>query len=400
VKNLIFPFIIIAVLGCSQQTASIPEHLQDFENLTVYTKDEKPAVTVSFQKVTIYGDTDEVLFGKMGDVAVDHLGRVFITDLRKLVIYAFEPAGQLTALLGRDGQGPGEFRSIQHLQIRGNILYAFDFWLNNRVSAFSLETLDVKKTIALARNRGEYEELNGFYPSIAKLYVRNDYTYLATFLSSGNPSISSWEHIEVQGLFYLLDLTGDISSKVMDFTHSVRTIIPFDGVPAMQFPLTPFYGKALTVLSSDNLIYFAEPGQFLVKVYNPEGSYQSAFYYPIDKIALTRKSTIEVGIPELGVSNPELFINNIGSMHLPETWPVLTDLKIDDHDRLWIATTVEDMSIYEWWVLEETGELITKFEWPRDEPIEVVKNGYIYTRQTDEETGLQQIVRYRIEMNE
>jgi hypothetical protein len=39
--------------------------------------------------------------------------------------------------------------------------------------------------------------------------------------------------------------------------------------------------------------------------------------------------------------------------------------------------------------LEELGEVITTFEWPRDEPIEVIKNGKMYTRQTDEVTGLQ-----------
>ncbi len=87
-------------------------------------------------------------------------------------------------------------------------------------------------------------------------------------------------------------------------------------------------------------------------------------------------------------------------LDLPENWPVLTDMKIDGQDRIWIATTVEDMSIYEWWVLEESGELITKFEWLRDEPIEVIKNGYVYTRQTDEDTGLQQVVRYRIEIGD
>jgi len=52
----------------------------------------------------------------------------------------------------------------------------------------------------------------------------------------------------------------------------------------------------------------------------------------------------------------------------------------------------------EWRVLEKNGELITKFEWPRDEPIEVIKNGMMYKRQTDEETGLQQVVRYGFEL--
>lgn len=48
--------------------------------------------------------------------------------------------------------------------------------------------------------------------------------------------------------------------------------------------------------------------------------------------------------------------------------------------------------------MEETGEPLTKFEWLRDEPIEVIKNGNMYTRQTDKENGLQQVVRYGIEM--
>jgi len=37
--------------------------------------------------------------------------------------------------------------------------------------------------------------------------------------------------------------------------------------------------------------------------------------------------------------------------------------------------------------------------WLRDEPIMIVKNGKIYTRETDQETGLQQVVIYRIEMD-
>jgi hypothetical protein len=68
----------------------------------------------------------------------------------------------------------------------------------------------------------------------------------------------------------------------------------------------------------------------------------------------------------------------------------------DDSNRLWVSTIVEDFDVYEWWVLEDNGELITKFDWPRDEPIEVIKNGKMYTRQTDEETGLERIVRYQI----
>jgi hypothetical protein len=51
---------------------------------------------------------------------------------------------------------------------------------------------------------------------------------------------------------------------------------------------------------------------------------------------------------------------------------------------LWISTIVEGFDIYEWWMLEPSGELVSKFDWPRDEPIEVIKNEKMYTSQTYE----------------
>ena len=85
---------------------------------------------------------------------------------------------------------------------------------------------------------------------------------------------------------------------------------------------------------------------------------------------------------------------------VPDTWPAMDNMIIDDDGRLWIATIVEDLDVFEWWLLEETGELLSKFKWPRDEPIVTVKNGKVYTRQTDVETGLERVVRYGIEMAE
>ena len=86
-------------------------------------------------------------------------------------------------------------------------------------------------------------------------------------------------------------------------------------------------------------------------------------------------------------------------MDLPSNWPVIRSFIIDDKYNIWVATTVENMNVYEWWLLEPSGELITTFDWSRDEPIEAIKNGKMYTRQTDEETGLEQVVRYNVEIN-
>ncbi|MDR8393844.1 hypothetical protein NC796_22010 [Aliifodinibius sp. S!AR15-10] len=65
----------------------------------------------------------------------------------------------------------------------------------------------------------------------------------------------------------------------------------------------------------------------------------------------------------------------------------------------WGFIAVSDMNVYQWWVLKLDGQLIARFHWPRSKPIQVIKNGYLYTRETEEETGLKQIVRYRFEMD-
>ncbi len=397
-KKLILPFLLTIVLGCAPQgLPEIPEVIQDLEHLIVYPADAKPAKSVSFQKDSVYGDSDEVIIGRIGNVAVDNLGRVFIADVGNMVILAFDPDGRVANGLGRDGRGPGEFSGHFKIQICGEQLYAFEGWMNNKLSVYDLDHLALNKTISLASNRRSFQALQRAMPFIDELYVKNDDTYLARFIADEYEEVLKWKNFERKGLIYKLDVNGDVNSeKIIEYVHAIHTHFTIRNA-IIGIHLNPLFGHVMTVLSSENHIYIAEPDHFLVKVYSPNGEYLQAFYYSIKKIPLfkplSQESAIESGIPEL-------LTNDINSVDLPETWPVLTDLKIDDQDRLWIANTVEDMTIFEWWVLEKTGELITRFEWPRDEPIEVVKNGFMYTRQTDEETGLQQVVRYRVEFEE
>lgn len=245
--------------------------------------------------------------------------------------------------------------------------------------------MDGDKTIFLARNRGNYQTLKRAYPSIDNLYVRNNSTYLAKFITESSQEHQKWQNVDIKGLFFQLDANGMIESKLFEFTSETRTQLE-----VFLYPVEPFFGNALTVLSNDNSIYWAGPDYFLIKIYSPDGLYKHAFYYPHKKITLTRESAIEAEVSDL-------FIRNMDSMDLPETWPVLKGMKIDDQDRLWISTIIDDFEVYQWWVLDASdGSLLARFNWPRNKPIEAIKDGKLYTRETDEETGLEKVVRYDI----
>ena len=58
-------------------------------------------------------------------IAVDNLGRLYVADQKPVVIKVFDAAGTLVRSIGREGDGPGEFRSA-FIAIRGNRLMVHD----------------------------------------------------------------------------------------------------------------------------------------------------------------------------------------------------------------------------------------------------------------------------------
>lgn len=387
--------VIFASCGCSsKKTNQIPARIKKLKKLTVYSSKVKPEKTISFKREDVYGNSNKVLIGNIRDIAVDSSGRVFIADSKKLTIDVFEPDGQFLTQLGRNGKGPEEFVAIKSIQIRNNNLYAYDSW-QGEVSIFPLNTLSGGNTILLAGNRRKYTSLNEANPMVNNLYVRNNNTYLAEFISDAiSKKPQKWQNYESKGLFFLLNKTGYISSrKLFDFTYATRTAFVEPTYHVIEgLNLFYFFGHALTVLSSNNTIYWAGPEYFLIKIYSSNGTYLRAIYYPHPKIPLTEKSATKGGVPNY-------FVNTMKFMKLPKDWPVLTRMKIDDKDRLWVATTVQNMKVYQWWVLNSNdGKLIARFKWPRDKPIKVVRAGYIYTQETDTMTEISKVVRYRITM--
>jgi len=139
-----------------------------------------------------------------------------------------------------------------------------------------------------------------------------------------------------------------------------------------------------------------------IDVNNTSGEQVQTFEHPFDNRTFSKSKVLERYtetdyMSQLGDGVALKMIREANN--LPEEWPALETMFFDDENRLWISTIVEDNDVYEWWILKKTGEVITKFEWQCDHPIEDVRNGKLYARETDEETGLQQIIRYRIDMN-
>jgi outer membrane protein assembly factor BamB len=85
---------------------------------------------------------------------------------------------------------------------------------------------------------------------------------------------------------------------------------------------------------------------------------------------------------------------------MPETWPVFESFTVDDKGRIWVEKLTENRDESEYVVLANSGELIATFNWPSNKEVQEIKNGFFYTLETNEETGLREVVKYGITLEE
>lgn len=81
-----------------------------------------PAVTETASELWRAGGDDEgdVLFGVISAVAVDDDGNVYLLDSQINVVHMFSPQGEFLGEIGREGEGPGEFRRPEGMFVTGD----------------------------------------------------------------------------------------------------------------------------------------------------------------------------------------------------------------------------------------------------------------------------------------
>ena len=114
------------------------------------------------------GDDDEVLFGVITDIVADRDGNFYLLDSQLTEIQVYAPDGEYLRTIGREGEGPGEFRNAFNLMLLPNgdigVLQAFPSKFigltrdGKPADAFSLPESDEGgfKTLFAAKNGGDH----------------------------------------------------------------------------------------------------------------------------------------------------------------------------------------------------------------------------------------------------
>ncbi len=385
-----FSFLIIT--GCNEEKSTeLPAHIEskNLDNLAVYPLDQEKEYQIRLEQQQEFGDYEDVYIGNIVDAAADEFGRVYLADKRQSNIKVYNTEGSLIKKLGQPGQGPGDFQNIRDIQINNHQLYAYDD-SQQRSVVFNLDNLEYSHTINLAENRNNYDDLRS--SAMPAYFVMGDGSFFMKFsIFDYSAGRNDWDQAINKGSYYLLNKEGEIiSDKFFEMKSFTSVFIPAEGRPTVDVPMNFLYGEALEALSPDNKFHLAWSQNLLIMTFDQDGEYQRSFYYPYEGVPLDEESIGQSGYSEA------LFFDNLDELNLPDRWPVIDSMIIDDENRFWLAVITEDKDNFEWLVLQGSGEFITSIDLPRDIKIMDIRNGHLYAHETDSETGLEKMIRYQI----
>lgn len=377
---------ILLFLSCTQssQPETLPDFFAGYSNVETFEYDESPDGSFSFTRDKVFGDIEQFYVKHNDNFRVDDSGRVYIESQRSIHVY--NNNGDYKGSIGREGRGPGEFLTIHSIAVNNRLLYVYDA-NQSRISVFDTDSFELNNEINVQsinnmRGMGDFAVLDNDYLIVG---VRDNKRI------DGSSITQRYTH------YYLIDHSGYFEETAVAIID-ISDYYEISNQRGISYPPVPFDRTTLFSLSATGKIYLLWTGQIAIKVLDSKGNYLNGIYYPYPNVPVKDDSDFPIYYESIGLSIPDT--RQILGDRLPNSHPAVSHFFVDDKERIWVSAIIEDVDKYEWWVLQKNGELVNKFEWSRDEPIEAVRNGKMYTRQMDEESGSHQIVRYRIEFEE
>lgn len=389
VKNQLGIYLLLSLYLCAcntQPDIDIPEEIASLENLTVVDPDSDPIQTGAPVRTAVYGDTEDVIIGALRFFETDHLGRVFIADGSLLVIHAYDPDGNYIGQVGSEGDGPGEFRRINSITFDDTYLHVMDTE-TLRISRFDLNTFEYVD----ARDLPFTPDFSGGYFSPPNSFdLLDNGNYLIHF-SLGFVSGQEEEDENRNLTGRIMDLT--INEIQEEFVYSLpanEALVRREGTSlyAMNVP----YKRTSHIHYNNGQIFHGWSEELLFKWYDLTGSTLRSLYVPYNNVPLNRDEVVSEY-----ADRDEPWRSMVRNDQMPETWPSFIEAFPDDEMRVWAGLYTDNPDSYTWQAYTIDGELYASFTWPRSKTLKAVRNGALYTIETDPDTDLRQVAKYRFQ---
>ncbi len=156
--------------------------------------------------------------------------------------------------------------------------------------------------------------------------------------------------------------------------------------------MTVPYKRSSELSVQNNRLVHGWNENFLFSVYDMNGEYERAIYYPYQNMTLERSEVLK-----MYEDRDEQWFSMVQNDDMPDVWPSWSGFTVDDTGRIWVERLVDDPEETVLHVLSESGELLATTPWNTGKEIQEIKDGYLYSME-ESEMGLRQLVKYGISL--
>ncbi len=333
---------------------------------------------------------EDVHLSWVRDMDVDSEGRVYIADGMAKEVIVLDPDLRYGRTIGREGEGPGEFRVVSRVQmLPGDSLFAWD-QLMMRLTVFEPESDEVayihRPESTLELSVGNVMKLPGAAGLIG--------TSWRTFRASGPTE----EDQRPFSILYHLDEDADGTVVAAD---SLFTFPPWENLVerrrdprdsrggAVRVSTHPFGHKPFVQILDGDRIVYASSLALDVKVVSIEGRTESAFSYETTRIGVNKTEL------RSEADNMSRYFARILRDTAPHTWPPLVGLVVDDQRRIWAGIRKTDRSAREWAAFMPDGTHVMSVDLPAGFMLYAVRDGRAIGAVQDE-NEVPQVRAYRL----
>jgi len=382
----VLPYLMISLIilypACSKKTenAATVEVIDGIEYVHNSETPLFPNKTVFFEEELSIRSEDEegnILLYRPGWHLVDRKGFVYICDLQDLKIKVFDPNGRLVRDIGQKGDGPGEFQNIGKIALLPDDRLIVLDWEAHRISLFDIEGKFINSHKFLNWSYDFFLTTNSTYVRDERIFGEKTKLVVKACDFSGNEILTYG------------DFEPHHSQEIKESGRRFTVSRPYD---------------VRSILAGDpknTRLYHCMNDKYLIEVYNQNGKLFRKIdrpYKPLPTRSEDKKKYLD-GFSNSSEADLALIDKNV---EMPPVKTITDRLVVDDLGNLWIETNEEKeelgKSFIAYEIFNEDGIYETKV-WLTLPP-GIFKNGKMYTRETDEETGYRVYRRYRVVWNE
>lgn len=382
-KNFLLCILVLGFfccLACStkpERTAASVEVIDGIEYVHNTETPLHPGRAVVFEEELSIGNEDaegNIVLYRPSLHLVDSEGNIYICDFQDMQIKVFDPDGRLSRTIGRKGDGPGEFQSIGEIALLPDDRLLVLDWEAHRISLFDTEGKFVNSHRFM---NWSYD----FYATTNAYYVRDENIF--------GP--------ETQLSVKAYDLSGQELFSFGKFVYSHSLEINEGG---RRFSISKPFG-VYSILAGDQKnarLYHCLNDTYTIEVYDRDGKLFRKIDRPYKLIPVTGKDREDYLESIRGISEGDRALVD-KNLEMPSVKNITDSMVVDDSGNLWVETNEEK---------QEEGKTLVAFDIFNEDGIYEAKvwldislglfrNGKMYTRETDKESGYRVYKRYRVD---